>query len=985
MTLRYNNNKAFLYQIKVNKKSTDMDYMGDFGNYEFMREDIIPYNQHYTYYQNLKPNNFTKTKTFDYDVNQNMKIYPRYLDETDFPKKITNYNIKHSKNINTPNNDNRRLYEGNILDELQNNKYLRPMLEASNINKKLLKCQIEEPNNYLSNIKKSFLNIYRSPQKEYRSSTNRFTYGFKNNTICNENFNDLNIDNVNNSTSPNELVMNEINNFEPFDFQNNYQYYQNNNNNTILRNFMNESYRNNNYFDSDYVKGYSKKKYRHLRSNKNKNYSTEKRDNYRLKYSLYLFDPNYKKMLFANNNININNNYPFNNSNLCYTAQKDIRTYNRSAISSIQRIKNEKNITSNNLDDSVSKKVLKENNLCEEKKLIQILRNKLIEEFKKVLSKFLFKYYNKYFKTFFEHLKSSDNNSNNSNSNKKYLGNIYHKTSSRNTNTNTYIPKVILIYNNNNINNNKPNKDKEKENERDRININERRHSNQSNMINNNSNNNSNSNNSFIYSNKNNIKNTHNINNIKIKRSLNTIEENDNMIGQNYSYSYIKIKEKRPELFRSLEKIQKNNYSNSIYNQKFHQKVRGISDTPNKKYIKKFDLKTYSQQPNCQEMVNKVNFIYKKKISNFNGINNIKSLYPCRNTTYNISKTNMLLESEINKNISSYKRINNSNEGKIIDIDINLGKPVKVINDHSPFEEFLIENNYDHEQKLFKINTISSKFMSKKIKPKKEKSRSKGKNKPPKIQSKKFLEEDEDMFKKIILNNSINICHNNSFFEGDYLRNERRTVSRARINKKIFAKNIVSADKKLFIRLNHYNFYFKTNKILKNTYYFMDITKENSFRISCNNFIEKYFDSFSNEIPRIEENIIEEEISNASPILFNLDSGKNCNNLNLSNKINDKTHYNLRGGKDIFNYSRTNSNLFGNCIKFFTKSLKKIINRIIFERIRIQARKNTSNNFRYKEQNNVSTGQLRLSQGCELGNIHNIKKRYFSYGGKMEK
>ena len=54
------------------------------------------------------------------------------------------------------------------------------------------------------------------------------------------------------------------------------------------------------------------------------------------------------------------------------------------------------------------------------------------------------------------------------------------------------------------------------------------------------------------------------------------------------------------------------------------------------------------------------------------------------------------------------------------------------------------------------------------------------------------------------------------------------------------------------------------------------------------------------------------------------------------------------------------------------KPLKKIINRIIFERIRIQARKNTSNNFKHKEQNNVSSGQLRLSQGCELGNIHNI-------------
>ena len=31
-------------------------------------------------------------------------------------------------------------------------------------------------------------------------------------------------------------------------------------------------------------------------------------------------------------------------------------------------------------------------------------------------------------------------------------------------------------------------------------------------------------------------------------------------------------------------------------------------------------------------------------------------------------------------------------KGKIIDIDINLGKPVSIINDHSPLEELFIKN-----------------------------------------------------------------------------------------------------------------------------------------------------------------------------------------------------------------------------------------------------------------------------------------------------
>ena len=106
---------------------------------------------------------------------------------------------------------------------------------------------------------------------------------------------------------------------------------------------------------------------------------------------------------------------------------------------------------------------------------------------------------------------------------------------------------------------------------------------------------------------------------------------------------------------------------------------------------------------------------------------------------------------------------------------------------------------------------------------------------------------------------------------------------------------------------------------------------------------------------------------------------KNIKNGKIGNDLN------LRARRGIVNDSKINSNLFGNCIKFFTKSLQKIINRIIFERIRIQARNKTNKDFKHKEQNNVSSEQMRLSLGSELGNIKYIKKRYASYGGKREK
>jgi hypothetical protein len=99
-------------------------------------------------------------------------------------------------------------------------------------------------------------------------------------------------------------------------------------------------------------------------------------------------------------------------------------------------------------------------------------------------------------------------------------------------------------------------------------------------------------------------------------------------------------------------------------------------------------------------------FVYKKKNLNNENIH-INNFY----SNYN------------NKYLSF---CDNKKKGKIIDIDINLGKPVNIINDHSPLDDFFFIKK---QHALNKLNTISSKFMAKNTKRNKAKSISKKKNK----------------------------------------------------------------------------------------------------------------------------------------------------------------------------------------------------------------------------------------------------------------
>ena len=176
--------------------------------------------------------------------------------------------------------------------------------------------------------------------------------------------------------------------------------------------------------------------------------------------------------------------------------------------------------------------------------------------------------------------------------------------------------------------------------------------------------------------------------------------------------------------------------------------------------------------------------------------------------SYNIYSNNNISNNYNNSNINSNKK------GKIIDIDINLGKPVKIINDHSPLEELFLENK---EPILFKLNTISSKFMNKNKKKNKAKSGSKNKVKLP-LGLKRFAEEDEKEYE--LINNFYADSYSPYSTAKEYKSNNLFNL-KTENNRNVFNINNINGDlndedqeyiiedNKLYIR--NKNFYFNYN------------------------------------------------------------------------------------------------------------------------------------------------------------------------------
>ena len=167
------------------------------------------------------------------------------------------------KTINTYSNESRSK-EGNIFEELQNNKYLRPMLGTTNINTKLLKCQIENPIKNIStlSLKKYFANNIEFPFQKYQSPQK---YNYNNNDEISADDKTY-LYNLNNRTAIERFNINLNNGFSP---TNDMLYVGENNSNSLA--YSGDSYLLNNYlvkYSSNNIKKYAKNQVGRIRKEK---------------------------------------------------------------------------------------------------------------------------------------------------------------------------------------------------------------------------------------------------------------------------------------------------------------------------------------------------------------------------------------------------------------------------------------------------------------------------------------------------------------------------------------------------------------------------------------------------------------------------------------------------------------------------------------------------------------------------------------------
>ena len=183
----------------------------------------------------------------------------------------------------------------------------------------------------------------------------------------------------------------------------------------------------------------------------------------------------------------------------------------------------------------------------------------------------------------------------------------------------------------------------------------------------------------------------------------------------------------------TIDSINKKNPLSQIFNseKKYNQKPNiGKYIYNNLKGKEKYaEYKKYQNNINNSAIINEQNILVKTNrnslISSINK-NNIKTIK--MNTNNN---NNLIYKKKVKLSKKNFYKKNNKNNilsnsrGKIIDIDINLGKPLRDISDISPLESGLFINNYNFKIKQIK-GSLSTNKREKKI-MKKSKSKSKKK------------------------------------------------------------------------------------------------------------------------------------------------------------------------------------------------------------------------------------------------------------------
>ena len=692
-----NYRESLINRIKVNKKGeptyTDiLKYynLSYINNKADISKDILYYEK--------------KSKIHKLSLNRN-NISILGKEKTKNTMKLSKHDT-FKKTINIYSSENQKK-QGNIIEDLQNNKYLRPMLDTSNINIKLLKCQIEEPIKNISNFS----------LKEYINKYGFFSQLSKSPNIEN-NEDKINISKINNRSAL-EIIDTDFNLNDRSSINNKISLLsENNKSNSFIK--KKAPQKNNKYILNESPTNL--KKYSSIQRGIHNNEKNKKRE----------------KIKERNINILNNNNENINDINLIYDTN-----YFKESLTINYKSKN-----NNKLENSTgnNNSFLENKNNYKNEKLLGIYKKKLVEEFIIILNKFISSRLNKNIGFFFKNLiisKGKEKEKENS-KNKVYLK----------KNNKCIRKKSSLTSKNNEIKNNNLiiNYEIEKDIEKIKTKV----------ITTDTSNNNFNLNNKSFSN--------------EIKSSSLSFNYMSNLLSNNNKQS--------------------NNSSSFLFIDKRHQNYSQSPETINKISKNPIKIKTIIYQKRKSESPWRSpsegkgdNFIYKKK---------------------NLKNDNLY----VSKNNSKHtEKLKNKKKGKIIGIDINLGKPIRIINDHSPLEELYLERNKPY---LFQQNEMNTNFN--KNKKRKANSGNKKKIKPP-LRLKKFADEDDedniDFINNFYLDNAKetytlkrnkekNIHLENNLKE---VNNKKFKINTSIMNTNIDSRENIIKEKNLYIRTNTLFFY----------------------------------------------------------------------------------------------------------------------------------------------------------------------------------
>ena len=785
-----------LYKIKVNKK-------GSYNNISRVKNKVFNSYIDYLNFSNIFPNKRQITKSAYSSKKKNIYFNNKLLKSgtsSNSEEKIKRNNL-HIRCVE----DNVLLNkEGNILDDLLNNKYLKPILESQDIDEKLLNCNLKEPvknnfnvslNDFFNRRKKYYMN-FKTPKPEFNRirdlSINTNNLNNSNNFYDNSGF--LIHNKTMENTYANQSMNRKSNNNYYNDIKMTNNFYNNYNKNVISI-INNEPYYNNNIKINNICSSAVRKKLKKYFSNTNSN----ERNNYNNEIKspeLHFF----KSQTYTQNENSFSENlYKYKNKKNKIIKNKEINIRNLSKNNLNQEktdeIKEEDNMNKKYND---IKNIIKHNNKYDySKKLFDIYRGKLIKEFLKHIQKGINKYLLNIFNYFIKRIQYKKNS--------KKIDEIF-------------IPKIHLE---------KPNKEIVRESE----NI---------------------SKSPFLQifnsDKKNYQRYTNNINNriTEFKRYKNNVKINNSAIISNQ------------RIIENNNILIKTNRNSMIIDE-------------NKNNIQIIKL-------NPNNTTNNSGLVYKKK---------------------KLIKNNM----HIKKN-----DILSNSKGKIIDIDINLGKPIREINDINIIENGLFMNNYNINKKKFKSSLSTNKRVKRKIK-------NKSKKKKLSLPKKKYLEEisssssDKDNFSsdknisnnnnnsfdKNITNKNFTIKTNNNIIQPLIYKTSRINNKNENYIRNISEKNIVTSDKRLFININYISNLSYDNKLRAKLKY-----KNNSLTIKRN----IYFPIFSQKVLK------NKTVSNNYLFISN----NRNSNLETQNKKMNMTNY-INNDKNKY---------LNSCVKFIIKNINKV-------------------------------------------------------------